>query len=55
MAENDEDAAAMGRFVLKRINVAWCGDGSIAGETPETADGSRLGSRNVDSFRSAIR
>ncbi len=33
--EKPEDAAAIGRFVVKGINISRPGDDAIAGETPK--------------------
>jgi hypothetical protein len=44
MPENDEDAAAIGRFVLRIDNISRPVADAIAIEWPESAGGSCLGS-----------
>jgi hypothetical protein len=53
MGENDQDAAVIDRFVLRRVNIPRRGDDANAIETPEPAIGSCLGPRSTGLFRRA--
>jgi hypothetical protein len=51
-AENGQDATAIGRFVLQRVNISGSGENAVAKRSSKIAGGTSLGSNPLDPLSS---